>query len=118
MSQQDEFPKKLKAYIIAHLRRIGYRNIHRAKAFAKVRLGYAQHQCPLCQKIFTSTRDLHGDHLVPVVSPDTGFTTWDDYINRLFLGEIQAICTTCHKQKSESENVVRRKKRKSKTSSD
>lgn len=107
-----ELPKALKSYIIAHLRRIGYRNIHRAKAFEKAHIGRAQWQCQLCQQIFPSSRDLHGDHCIPVVSPDTGFTTWDEYIDRLFLGEIQAICKECHKNKSNEENKIRREQRK------
>jgi 5-methylcytosine-specific restriction endonuclease McrA len=107
-----ELPKALKSYIIAHLRRIGYRNVHRAAAFEKAHLGRAQWQCQQCRQIFPSSKDLHGDHILPVVDPDTGFTNFEDYINKLFLGEIQALCKECHKQKSESENVVRREKRK------
>lgn len=108
----DKFPKSLKSYLINHLRRIGYRNIHRAAAFEKAHLGRGQWQCQLCKQVFKSSKDLHGDHLQPVVDPEKGFTTWDDYINRLFLGAIQAICISCHQQKSEAENGVRREERK------
>lgn len=108
----NQFPPKLKAYIIAHLRRIGYRNIHRSKAFGEAHIGRAQWRCKKCEKVFSSSKDLHGDHLECVIDPNTGFTTWDDYINRLFLGEIQAICIVCHKIKSEEENVIRREERK------
>ena len=115
MSNSDSLPPKLKAYLIAHLRRIGYRNVHRAAAFEEAHIGRAQWKCKKCEQIFSSSRDLHGDHIEPVVNADTGFTTWDDYVTRLFLGEIQALCVECHKQKSESENVVRREKRRNKT---
>lgn len=108
----DQLPKALKAYIIAHLRRIGYRNVHRAAAFKRAHLGRAQWQCEECKKIYSSSKDLHGEHTEPVVDPNTGFTTWDDYINRLFLGKLTAMCKECHYKKSEGENAIRREKRK------
>lgn len=109
---KPEIPKKLKAYIIAHLRRIGYRNVHRAKAFQEAHIGRAQWKCKNCEKIFSSSKELHGDHIIPVVDPNKGFTTWDEYITKLFLGEIQALCVECHKQKSGGENVIRREEQK------
>lgn len=112
MSDQTEIPKKLKAYIINHLRRIGYRAIHRAAAFEKAHKGRAQWECQACFKIFSSSKDLHGDHRSPIVDPEKGFTTWDEYINKLFLGEIDAICKLCHSEKTERENNVRREERK------
>lgn len=107
----DELPKALKAYLIAHLRRIGYRNVYRAEAFKRAHLGRAQWQCEGCREIFKSSKDLHGDHIDPVVNPETGFVSWDEYIHKLFLGKIQALCIGCHKQKSGSENERRREKR-------
>jgi len=104
----DQLPKSLKNYLIQHLRRIGYRNIHRAAAFAAAHKGRGEWECQLCRQIFGSSRDLHGDHLLPVVDPNIGWTSWDEYINRLFLGEIQAICKECHNKKSKGENDVRR----------
>lgn len=112
MAKEDQFPKSLKSYLINHLRRIGYRNIHRNDAFAQAHKGRAKWECQLCKRIFKSSKDLHGDHISPVVDPEKGFTTWDDYITRLFLGKIQAICVDCHKQKSAGENETRRNERK------
>lgn len=106
----DNLPKPLKAYIIATLRRIGYRNVYRKAAFDKAHIGRAQWECQLCKKIYSSSRDLHGDHYLPCVDVESGFTTWDEYINRLFLGEIQAICKECHKIKTNKENEQRRKR--------
>lgn len=110
----DELPTKLKSYIIAHLRRIGYRAIHRKPAFARAYKGRAEWECELCKKMYTTQKDLHGDHISPVINPETGFTTWDEFINKLFLGEMQAICKECHYKKSENENAIRREKRKKK----
>jgi 5-methylcytosine-specific restriction endonuclease McrA len=103
----SEMPPKLKAYIIAHLRRIGYRNVHRKQAFAAAHKGLAQWECNACKQIFGSSRDLHGDHVIPIIDVNIGFTTWDDYIYKLFLGELQALCVDCHKLKSKKENEIR-----------
>ena len=108
----QQIPPKLKAYIIAHLRRIGYRAINRAAAFKRAKKGRAQWECETCKKIYSSAKDLHGDHTFPVVDPEVGFTTWDNYINRLFLGEMKAICKeVCHKEKTRGENERRFEKR-------
>ena len=51
------------------------------------------------------------DHIIPVVDPKTGFTTWDEYIERLFVpkGGWQMLCKSCHDTKThEVENPLRR----------
>ena len=106
-----EFPKKLRAQIINHLRRIGYRNITYKDAMAGAHRERGQWECCQCKGLF-KREQLHGDHTIPVVDPSTGFTDWNQYIERLFLGQIQPLCIECHKQKSERENSVRRTKRK------
>lgn len=111
----DDLPKPLKNYIIAHLRRIGYRAIHRKAAFNRAYKGPGQWECEQCKKIYRTQKELHGDHIQPVVNPEIGFTTWDDYIKKLFLGEMQAICKeVCHKEKTRGENERRVTKRRAK----
>lgn len=105
-----EFPKKLRAQIIANLRRIGYLNVTYKEAMAGAHRGRGEWECKECRKLYTRS-ELHGDHIKPVIDPRTGFTDWNSYIDRLFLGQIQPLCITCHKQKSERENSVRRTNR-------
>jgi len=49
------------------------------------------------------------DHIDPVI-PINGFETWDEVINRLFceVEGYQAICKTCHDDKTKKENDKRR----------
>lgn len=71
----------------------------------------AQHyQCVNCKKEYTST-NIEVDHIQPVVDPDKGFTTWDDYISRLFCDEqgLQVLCNTCHDEKSSKEQSKRKR---------
>lgn len=47
------------------------------------------------------------DHIQPVVDPSTGFTSWDDLIERLFCEEdgLQVLCHECHQRKTEDERI-------------
>lgn len=107
-----DFPKKLQAQLIAHLRRVGYLNVTYKEAMAGAHRERGQWECCQCKGLFKRT-DLHGDHIKAVVDESVGFIDWNTYIARLFLGQIQPLCITCHKAKSERENSVRRAKRES-----
>lgn len=65
--------------------------------------------CASCAKLFTA-KAIEIDHIEPVVNPVTGFTTWDDYISRLFCPtyNLQALCKPCHKQKTKEEKSLRK----------
>lgn len=76
----------------------------------------AQHfRCELCESEFTQ-KDIQVDHKKPVVDPKKGFTTWDDFIERLFCesSNLQAICKECHSVKTAKEKAVRNKNKKDK----
>jgi 5-methylcytosine-specific restriction endonuclease McrA len=69
----------------------------------------AQHyRCSGCNAEFTS-KDVQIDHIRPVVDPTTGFTTWDEFIERLFCPKdnLQVLCKTCHDTKTQSEKTTR-----------
>ncbi len=75
----------------------------------------AQHfQCSLCKNEFTQ-KDMEVDHIKPVVDPKKGFTTYDDFINRLFCeaSNLQAICKGCHSIKTKKEKEIRNANRSS-----
>ena len=105
----QRFPPKLQAIIIAHLRRIGYRNITYKQNMSAAHQDYGNWKCAGCGGIF-KRQDLHGDHKSPVIDPEKGFESWDIFMERLFLGEIQPLCKSgCHAAKTKAENIVRRK---------
>lgn len=69
----------------------------------------AQHfQCTSCGKEFTN-KDMEVDHINPVVDPEKGFVSWDDFINKLFCERenLQALCKPCHKNKTTLEKKKR-----------
>lgn len=60
------------------------------------------------------------DHIDPIVDPEVGFTSWDDFIERLFCEEhnLQVLCGDCHEKKTLEERAIaaerRRKEKESK----
>lgn len=64
------------------------------------------------------------DHVDPVVDPSVGFTSWDEFIERLFceLSNFQVLCWPCHEEKTKLERAIqterKRKEREDAGSSD
>lgn len=67
------------------------------------------YKCAACQ-VASPAKNVQIDHIEPVV-PLTGFTNWDDFINRLFCSSdnLQVLCKECHKLKSAKERSSRKK---------
>ncbi len=110
---------KFKSWIIALLRRGSIRYPPRNEALKEAKTEkkinpasgrLAQHYvCAGCGDEFPMSK-VCIDHILPVV-PATGFTTWDDYINRMYCAKenFQVLCKTCHDEKSALEKSSRRK---------
>lgn len=66
------------------------------------------HRCELCGREVPK-KDMRADHIEPVVDPNQGFVSWDEYIKRMFCERegLQGICVTCHDKKSEREKNIR-----------
>jgi 5-methylcytosine-specific restriction endonuclease McrA len=108
----DKFPKELRQKIQKHLRRIGYYNVTYATAMKSAHQGFGLGwKCCKCGTI-GKREDLHGDHIEAVDDPTSGFVDWNSYMSRLFLGQIQPLCKTCHKEKSAQETKIRAERRK------
>jgi len=77
--------------------------------------GGARFVCSICGEPFGSN-DLAVDHIDPVVPIDTASKdmSWDTIIWRMFNSpkeNLQAVCKSCHKVKTDEENNDRRKVR-------
>lgn len=57
--------------------------------------------------------NIYVDHIKPVIDPEIGWTTWDDVVEGLFceLDNLQLLCGTCHKSKSQEEIEVAKARR-------
>jgi 5-methylcytosine-specific restriction endonuclease McrA len=115
---------KLKAFVINALRRAHNRWFPKSIALeqAKSSKPYTikkdkdrsrnAYECAHCKGIFRA-KEINVDHITPVVDPKSGFTTFDDYIESLFVKVegYQILCIPCHKIKTKSETDIRTKAR-------
>lgn len=70
----------------------------------------AEHyKCANCDGLFPA-KAVQVDHIESVV-PITGFTTWDEIIDRMYCeaDNLQVLCKPCHKIKSSEESLERKK---------
>lgn len=59
-------------------------------------------------------RNVFVDHIIPVVDPETGFMSWDEYIQRMFSDSenFQVLCDDCHTAKTAAERAVSTERKK------
>ena len=105
----------LNGYIFGALRKIWRWYPERKKAldnstFDDAPIKDIQYVCNKCQAILPRDK-VHIDHVNPVIDPEHGFQTWDEYIARLFVEAdgLQVLCKNCHTTKTNEENKARRK---------
>lgn len=106
MKKAKEF--NLKQFITWTLRKATYRTKARRDALRAARVERNTYKCAACQKLFPN-KEVRLDHIEPCINPETGFTTWDDYIARMFCGPegLQVLCLEDHKAKTKAENARR-----------
>lgn len=103
---------KLKAWVVNALRRASYRWPARSEAMKAARISRGLYLCNICKGTF-GAKEIAVDHVVSVVG-ETGFTTFDEYIKRLFcnVSGFQILCrATCHLNKTNQENQLRKEYR-------
>lgn len=106
----------LKKFLIPLLRRKSLYYPERNRALSLSRVERGVYKCKSCEQLFKKA-EVHVDHIESVINVQTGFTTWDEYINRLFVPaeKLQVLCIACHDTKTLTENFLReinKKKRK------
>lgn len=88
----------------------------------KARVSRGVYECALCKKHVPPTIKLDGkrvkniavDHIDPIIDPHTGFTDWNDTIERMFCEEdnLQLLCRDCHKTKTAEEREIAKQRNK------
>lgn len=108
---------KFKSFIIQLLRKGTYKWKARTEAYKEARVSRGVYKCAQCLNQFTN-KQIHLDHVQPVVDIKTGFIDWNTYIDRLFPPKEgwQVLCELCHDNKTKIENEMRQffKKKKKK----
>lgn len=93
--------------------------IQKVKKEANVRRGV--YLCAGCKKEVPNTTkegrarktNIFVDHINPIVNPETGFVSYDEYINRMFCEKenLQLLCKKCHDVKTKEETAVAQQRR-------
>ena len=100
---------KVKSFAISALRRSSFRWPARYGAVKAANISRGIYKCNICKKEVRA-KDKELDHIIPVVDVKTGWTNFDDFIERLFCSQenFQVICTPCHIEKSAKEGSIRK----------
>lgn len=108
--------KGKKTFAINILRRGMYRWYHKWTAEKRTHIGRNEYYCEECGMIGPK-KSTQIDHRIPVVDPQKGFTSFDDYVDRLYCeaNNLQRLCIPCHKEKSANEVSIRAENRKPST---
>lgn len=87
-----------------------WKPISRCKSEARVSRG--KYRCASCGGHF-GTKEIVIDHIAPVV-PLSGWVSYDDFVDKLFCesSNLQALCKSCHKDKTAEEAKLRGMSRK------
>ncbi len=58
-------------------------------------------------------KNVHVDHIEPVIDPHVGWVSWDSVIERMFVEPegLQLLCHDCHKVKSDNEKAIAKERR-------
>jgi 5-methylcytosine-specific restriction endonuclease McrA len=92
-----------------------------SEVLRKARVARGVYLCAVCKQHVPSSIVVNGkrvkniqiDHVDPIVDPRVGFTTWDDFIFRLFCEEdnLAATCSACHSKKSQQERELSKQRK-------
>lgn len=93
-----------------------YKTLNAACVGSKVNIKtgrIAKHyRCAICLGEFPA-KDVQVDHIVPIIDPSTGMTTWDSVIDNMFCeaDNLQVLCTDpCHKEKTKAERLTKKER--------
>jgi len=115
---------RFKSFIISQLRSATQRWSPKQTCIKSARVRRGFYRCEECQELVPATlpppdgkkkriKNIVADHIDPIVPPETGFTTYDDWIERCFV-EIegyQALCHKCHTIKTNEERKITTERR-------
>lgn len=113
---------KFNSFIRGNLRRTSQKWPPIANCLKQARVARGEYLCAGCGNVVpASTKDdfgkriknVHVDHIDPVVDPTIGFVNWDTFITRMFVeaSGLQVLCHKCHTIKTEKEKAVAKERR-------
>lgn len=112
---------RFRSFITSLLRRGTTRWAPRSNVMREARVDRGIYLCAGCDETVPVTVKIKGvrkknvfvDHIDPVVDPAVGFTTWDEYVERMFCeaDNLQVLCMSCHDVKTQKERDIAKQRR-------
>lgn len=112
---------KFVSFIKNNLRRASMKWAPISEALKNARIKRGVYLCAGCHKEVPASRkegrkrvkNVHVDHIEPVVVPWIGFQGWDVLVDRLFceIKNLQVLCSKCHDIKSQQEKDIAKARR-------
>ena len=112
---------RFRSFITSNLRSATRKWAPIQTAVKEARVSRGIYECASCKEHKPKTSIVDGkrvnncnvDHIHPIVDPATGFTTWDEYIERMFveIDKLQVLCYTCHEEKTNEERAIAKERR-------
>lgn len=112
---------KFRSFIRGNLRRVSQKWAPIQTTLSKARVERGFYLCAGCKEIVPATtkvdgkrvKNVHVDHIEPVIDPAIGWQGWDSLVERMFVEEdnLQLLCDACHKVKTDNEKAVAKQRR-------
>lgn len=112
---------KFNSFIRGNLRRTSQKWPPIANSLKQARVDRGEYLCAGCKQVVPATtkvdgkrvKNVHVDHIDPVVDPTKGFENWDVFIERMFVEAegLQVLCDACHKIKTDNEKAIAKERR-------
>ena len=108
MTVKKKKPQNRATFVKGILRRGSFHWKARNEALVAARVSRGKYMCKTCGDLF-GPKEVDLDHNEPVIDPKRGFTTWDDYIERLYcdVENFSVLCKSCHSAKTCQEDILR-----------
>mgnify|MGYP003671258133 CR=1 FL=1 len=115
---------RFKSFVVSQLRSATMRWSPKQQCIKNAKVERGKYKCECCGAIGPPTlpppegkirriKNIVADHIHPIVPPETGFTTYDSWIERCFveIEGFQALCHKCHTSKSQEERDIAKQRR-------
>lgn len=110
-----------RSFIRGNLRRVSQKWAPIQTTLSKARVERGFYLCAHCKNTVPATskvdgkrvKNVHVDHINPVIDPNIGWVSWDSLIERMFVEEngLQVLCDACHTIKTNAEKAIAKERR-------
>ena len=107
---------KFRSFVKSQLRKGSMKWPPKNEVLKKARLDRGVYLCNVCQLNIPASvkvgqkrvKNVYVDHVAPIVDPEFGFTSWDEFIHALYCDStnLQVMCLDCHSKKTAEERRI------------